>query len=163
MNAQIDSLAAISATISIIVSILGLLFGYLKYGREQEKRLTTLETKTPQAEEFMHRLERETEKFANLLVGQGEKIIALETKMEVFWRAVEMSVIDMVKHPTAKIKDELLDKLRDKTINIKELEELKQLLTCDVHTKRVSGLAAALLVGRIDMLLYDSAQLAAKH
>jgi len=138
----------------VLISVLGLLFAYFKYMASQARRIGKLEDA---ASERSKDIDEVKKKLDQIIAGdeeKGERLKALEVKMELFWNAVQGSVIRMLKHPTAPRRDELLDKLTDKSITINELEELKDLLKCDVSKKRDS-LAAAIVVARIDQLLYD--------
>lgn len=134
-----------------MISVGGLALAYIKFIRDQEKRISSLEERSKDFVEMGHKIDALVSSDKN----EAERLKALEVKMELFWQAVQTSVISMLKHPTAKRKDELLDKLGDQSITVKELPELKELLKCDVVSKKKDALAAALVIARIDMLLYD--------
>lgn len=59
------------------------------------------------------------------------RIVALETKVDVFWQAVQADMIKLLHHPypeRAEL-DRLLDRLQDKTITDGERTRLRELLT----------------------------------
>lgn len=87
----------------------------------------------------------------------GERITKLETKMELFWSALERRVVDILKpksNPEPKRKGVLLDKLRDRTLSEKEAEELKKLLSNDVQHEKNDGrkLAIGFILARLEQL-----------
>jgi hypothetical protein len=86
-----------------------------------------------------------------------ERIVKIETKMELFWKAVEGSAIAMLHHPTTLRKDDLLN--RFPSITDEELCELKDILGSEFHDRKASQdpklLAYALMSARIDSELLD--------
>lgn len=160
----------------VLVSVLSFIFAYFKYMASQARRIGKLEERSKDIDEIKKKLDQ-------VITNDEEKrerLKALEVKMELFWQAVQGSVINMLKHPTTERKDVLLDKLADKTITINELEELKDLLKCDVSKKkrevgpRVESServpltlnrekATAFVVARIDQLLYDGRRVISRN
>lgn len=90
-------------------------------------------------------------------VSQERRITRLETKMELFWDAVSGQAAEMLHHPTTPRKDELLRKLKEKTLTISELEELEQVLQCDIVENRgtVKAFYTAFVLSRVRQLLLD--------
>jgi len=132
---------------AMVVAVIGLLVEHFKFQAGLQERIKALEVNTLDV--------KDTRKD----IGEiKERLKANEVKMELFWGAIEKQVADILKHPTEKRMDDLLDKLTTKTITLKELEDLKEILKCNVEKKgKKSGevLAAALLIGRVEQLLYD--------
>lgn len=84
------------------------------------------------------------------------KISSLETKTELFWRCIEGKVVDMLKtYPTDLDKDVLLDKLSEKSLTLREAEELRTILNCELERADNNQFAYILALGRIEQLIYD--------
>jgi hypothetical protein len=148
--------------VNLIISIIGALVGvggfllaYVKYIRGQENRISCLETRSQDIGKDMADVKGKLDSILKSEEDKGERIKALETKMELWWTAVQATAIKMLKHPTARRRDELLDKLDSKQITMAEMEKLKDLLRCDVTSKKKDSIYAAMVVARLDMLLYD--------
>jgi cell shape-determining protein MreC len=54
-----------------------------------------------------------------------------------------------------KRKVELLDKLANLNVSADELYELKLMLKSEAHKRKTDALAAAIIIARIDVMLYD--------
>lgn len=137
--------------VGLLVSLGGFTITYIKYVRENEKRITAIEEKCGKLTGIEGKLD-------DLILGEkdkGERIKALEVKTELFWQAVQKSVINLLKHPTEKRRDILMDKLGNQTATIDELKELRVLIACEERIKKEEVLAAGLLIARIDALLYN--------
>jgi hypothetical protein len=152
---EID-LTALTSVIGLLVSVGGLLLAYIKYIRDQEKRIAVLEAKSKNFAAISAKID--------LLVAseedKGERIKALETKMELWWTAIQSTVVRMLKHPTQKRRDLLFDKLEANTISLDELAELKGLLQCE--SKKKDALVAAMAIARIDTLIFDMKRMLTK-
>lgn len=74
------------------------------------------------------------------------RVNALELKMEIWWKAMQDSMVDVLHHPNTPERDGLLEKLRDKKITETEKENLKVLLKRMVDEKSAEAPAAALLL-----------------
>lgn len=95
-----------------------------------------------------------------VIAGVKERLSSVETKVELFWGAIESKVVDMLKSPTNQRKDGLLDKLRDHTINMDEAMELSRILDDEVYGRKdsVKELASCLALGRLQQLICDLAK-----
>ena len=158
---MVDEIALTISVVSIMFTVIGFLIEHFKVQAGVHERIATLEASQKSIDDYTKRLDDFSRRFDE----RGERIKALEVKMELFWDAVSSNVITMLKHPAAKRRDELLDRLGDKSITLAEMEELKQLLTCDVKLNDVKlksreSLAAAVVVARINQKLYDAGLLA---
>jgi RNase P/RNase MRP subunit p30 len=140
-------------TIPILISITGIvitgvsfLYTRFKTTSEIESRLTAIETKLDNKKDYIDDIR-----------SVCERVKALEVKNELVWGAIEKAVIDILHHPNQKEKDALLEKFRDKDITEIELEQLDNLLRCDLTERRGTSesVAAALLIARIKQFLYD--------
>jgi len=155
---QVDVGLLLSA-IAVSTSFIGLVLAYVKYIRAQEKRITRLEDRSKDFDAVAKKLDA-------LIIAEedkSERIKALETKMELWWTAMQSTVVKMLKHPTQKRRDLLLDKLEAKTVTLDEMAELRSLLQCDASgKKKEDALVAAMAIARIDMLIYDMKRTVAK-
>ena len=155
---MVDEIALTISVVSILFTVIGFIIEHFKIQAGMHERIATLETKQKNIDDHTKRLDDFSRRFDDW----GERIKALEVKMELFWDAVSSNVITMLKHPTSERRDELLDRLGDKSITLAEMEELKRLLTCDVKLKSRESLAAAVVVARINQKLYDAGLLVVK-
>ncbi len=122
--------------IAIVISVLGFLSTLYKMAQDSK-------------ESERRRLDREAK--------QNERIITLETKINLFWKVVETNVGQMLKSPTHETKDMLLDKLAHRELNLKEAELLRSILTDEMQLRgRDNGvLAYALIIGRLEQIIFD--------
>jgi hypothetical protein len=85
-----------------------------------------------------------------------ERLASLETKMEIFWRAVGNHVSEMLKsYPTNIEKDILLEKLSSKEITIEEAFRLKTIIKGEMQSADKERLAYILLLAGIDVVIYE--------
>jgi hypothetical protein len=115
--------------VSIVVSILGLVIVYFGFIQKQTERV----------------------------VAQENRLTRIETKVDLFWKAVETNVGQMLKSPTHIEKDLLLDKLAHRELDISEAELLRSILTDEMQLRgRDNGVIAyALIIGRLEQILYE--------
>ena len=91
-----------------------------------------------------------------VLAGIKERITALETKMDLFWKAIESNVVQMLKtYPTNIRKDILLDKLSSAELNLDETYELRTIITGEMQTSKNERIAYVLLLASIEQRIYD--------
>lgn len=88
-----------------------------------------------------------------VLAKINERLAMLETKISLFWSIVEKELPRLLKHPDTKRQDELLDKLSNGDIAIKEMKELKAILQKDSSVDRV---AKAFVIGLLDYKINNS-------
>lgn len=88
---------------------------------------------------------------------QNERIAKIETKVDLFWKAVEINVGQLLKSPTHIEKDMLLDKLAHRELTMPEAETLRSILTDEMQLRgRDNGIIAyALIIGRLEGILFD--------
>jgi hypothetical protein len=85
-----------------------------------------------------------------------ERLTALETKMEIFWKAVGNHVAEMLKsYPTNIEKDILLEKLSTKEITLEEAYKLKTIVKGEMQKAANERLAYILLLAGIDVVIYE--------
>lgn len=160
---MVDEIALTISVVSIMLTVIGFIVEHFRVQAGLRERIAGLEAKDAVIDSCAKRLdefsktENERAKTEN---ERAERIKALEVKMELFWDAVSSQVISMLKHPGAKRRDILLDKLGAKSITLAEMEELKGMLICDVKPKTTEALAAALVLAQINVKLYDAGRLA---
>lgn len=86
-----------------------------------------------------------------------ERLVRLETKMELFWGTIETNVSKMLKtYPTNIRKDILLDKFANKELVRDEAFELRTILIGELEAtgmKRQETLAYILVIARIDQII----------
>jgi phosphoenolpyruvate carboxylase len=101
-------------------------------------------------------LEKEdvSEKFRCL----SEDVREIKVKNNLIWGAVEKSMVELLHHPTEYERDTLLEKLRDKTITLQEIENLEGILEKAITLKKgePEGMAASLLLAALHIRVYDS-------
>ena len=94
-----------------------------------------------------------------LIAAQNNRLVAAETKMELFWNAVGGVVSSLIKQPIHFEKDALMDKLMEGHISKSELHALKHILQEEVadlrETKQTQSLAYALALAYIEQKLFD--------
>ncbi len=152
---MVDEISLTISVVSIMLTAIGFLIEHFRVQAGMRERLASLEAK----EQNIESCKKRCDEYSKNDSERAERIKALEVKMELFWDAVSSQVISMLKHPNAKRRDGLLDKLADRSITLAEMEELKQILTCDVRPHTKEALAAALVVAQINVKLYDAGRL----
>ena len=92
-----------------------------------------------------------------IISGLRERITSLETKMGLFWKAIEGNVASMLKtYPTNIDKDILLDKLTQDELGVAEAERLRTVLIAEMERARAEDrLVYILIIARLEQLLYD--------
>jgi MFS superfamily sulfate permease-like transporter len=125
---------------AIIISLLGLLISYLAQ-KESQRRWQNEQTRLQ----------------ANADRERDSKITRLETQVELFWKAIEGNVGQLLKSPTHIEKDLLLDKLAHRELNLTEAETLRSILTDEMqlHGRDNGIIAYALIIGRLEQIIYD--------
>ncbi len=88
--------------------------------------------------------------YFGFVVKQNERISKLEVRSDLFWKALENRLADMLKSPSHLAKDVFLDKLKDNTITPEETATLRTMLLEEYNHHDVKSLAAALLISRLD-------------
>jgi hypothetical protein len=110
--------------VALIVSILGLAFQYFFFKVKQDEAIR---------KEF---------------AVQNDRIKELEVKGNVFWKALENKLADMLKSPTHLDKDILLDKFKDGELTEEETKVLRTMLTEEFNKEK--SLALALFISRLE-------------
>jgi len=86
-----------------------------------------------------------------------ERIVALETKMELFWKPLQNFLTTAIHHPTTQSIDEKLE--RFDVLNLEELYELKAEIKTEAKIvedkSSVKALYYTLLLARIDLRAHD--------
>ncbi len=93
-----------------------------------------------------------------IISGIKERLSSQETKMELFWGAMQAKTIEMLHSPTNHIKDALLEKLQAGTYSRDDACDLKTLLQDEMTGKAVTGgvaLAYCLMIGRLEQICFD--------
>ena len=94
-----------------------------------------------------------------VITGIVERLAKVETKVDLFWSAIEGRVTEILKSPTHLEKDELLDKLVSKEINLQGAQRLRTILNEELkNRKRIDNgkrLAYALMLGRLEQVIFD--------
>ncbi len=88
-----------------------------------------------------------------------ERLVSLETKMEIFWKAIESNLGSMLKsYPSNLEKDLLLDKMMRKELTLEDAERLRTIIIGEMETNNgdeVKKIAYVLLGARIDQIIFD--------
>ena len=93
-----------------------------------------------------------------VIAGMKERLATLETKMELFWRAIENNVIHLLKsYPTHIRKDILLDKLSCRALNLEEAYELRTILREEMKglLNNTNTIAYVLMIARLEQRIYE--------
>ena len=86
------------------------------------------------------------------------RLTALETKIDLFWGAVESKMVDMLKCLTTLPKDILLDKMIHRDISLSEAQELRTVLKEEYEHKQIDNgtrLAYVFTLARIEQMIVD--------
>jgi hypothetical protein len=143
---------------SLIVAILGFLWARFKEGADLRERIAKLEQSQTDSTSVQQGLKGLGDKVAI----NSDRLTRIETKIELFWNAMTDNAINALHHPTETRSDQLLDKLKTKSITLAEIQELKTLLRCRIKSFESSGQKngaeifwATFMVARLDVLLQD--------
>jgi hypothetical protein len=139
--------------IAIVIALLGIVWQYFGGILTLRKEMGDSEVKNVEQHSRLDHDIRE------LIASQNNRIVAAETKMELFWNAAGSVVSSLIKQPIHFEKDELMDKLMGGPINKDELCRLKHILHTEVkelkETKQTQSLAYALALAYIEQKLFD--------
>jgi len=93
----------------------------------------------------------------NQAVNLEGRLVKLETKIDLFWTAVEQNIPRLLKQPIHKRKDDLLDKLTSGKLSKDEAEELIGELDKDKSTVDPGMvLAVTLVLARLQQIVTDN-------
>lgn len=87
-----------------------------------------------------------------------ERISALETKTDLFWKIVETEVAERLKSPAHKRKDDLLDKMKAHSLTLEEAEELAEIVKAEYnnpHERKHIELGYILVIGRLEQIMHE--------
>lgn len=94
-----------------------------------------------------------------VISGVKERLTALETKMDIFWKAIEGKVVEMLKsYPSYIEKDTLLDKMAKMELNVEEAEKLRTILACEFTAEKQDNgkkIAYTLTLARLEQIIVD--------
>lgn len=91
-----------------------------------------------------------------VLSKMKERLSALETKIELFWKVVEKKMVDSLKQPTHQRKDSLIDKLKGGGLVLEEAVELRDILDGESECHNgCPNVAYILVLARLEALIYD--------
>jgi len=90
------------------------------------------------------------------LLDLSTRITTVETKIELFWRCVEGKMVEILKsYPTNLLKDVLLDKFKEKSLNLGEAEQLRTILDCELVNSSEKKFAYIMILGRLEQVIYN--------
>jgi len=90
------------------------------------------------------------------LLDLSTRITTVETKIELFWRCVEGKMVEILKsYPTNLLKDVLLDKFKEKSLNLREAEQLRTILDCELVNSSEKKFAYIMILGRLEQVIYN--------
>lgn len=151
--------------VSIGIAAVNFLYGRFKVEADLDKRIAKLEDKEKPKDyiddiiNIKDRLTRveSREDLSHRLDMLCEDVRELKVKNSLIWGAVEKAMVDILHHPTEIERDALLEKLGDKTITLKEMEELELMLEDAVVKKKgkTEAIAATLLLAVVKQKQYD--------
>ena len=91
-----------------------------------------------------------------VLSKMKERITSLETKIDLFWKAIENNVVTLLKtYPTNITKDVLLDKLTNDELTLEDAQLLRTILLGEMATAAEKKLAYVLIVARLEQKIFD--------
>lgn len=139
MSLSVDSFFSI---IAFGITVVGFLYTRFKVTSDLDKRISILESNDISV------------KFQELC----EDVREIKVKNNLIWEGVEKSMVELLHHPTEYERDALLEKLRDKTITLKEIDDLKVMLEKAMVVKKgePEAMAASLLLSALHVRIYDS-------
>lgn len=85
-----------------------------------------------------------------------ERLTAVETKTDLFWRVVETTIPKMLKsYPTHLDKDVLLDKFSRRELDYEEAARLRTILLCEMETvePNPNTIAYVLVLSRLEQII----------
>lgn len=132
MSVEIPLLVSVG---SLAIATLTYLNNKYKENAKLRERIQTLEEFKTDAEKYFERTDKVLEKLDTCMRGNSEKITRLDTKMELFWNSMSDYAAQALHHPETPEIDALLDKWRDRSISIAEMERLRTLLAERVAQK----------------------------
>jgi hypothetical protein len=92
-----------------------------------------------------------------IYVKLSSRIVSLETKVELFWKVIEMRLPQMLmlkENPHPQYFNELLRKMQNSKLSLHEMKILKDMLSEENNEDENSlKLAKALLLGRLEQLI----------
>jgi hypothetical protein len=150
-----ELLNTILSIVAMGATALGFVIQHYTTQASIQERLVTLEEQNKTQDKYGKNIEDLSLKLNTVC----EEVSGLKIKTDVFWTAVQESVIGMLHHPDPEYaeRDTLLDKLKAKTITVLELERLKELLKVEIRENRGSNEsnAASLLLALISPYFAD--------
>jgi dsDNA-specific endonuclease/ATPase MutS2 len=159
MDMEIDStiLSSMIAIGSLVVAILGFLWARFKEGADLRERIAKLEQSQTDSAAIRQKLKDLDDKAVII----SDRLARLETKIELFWNAMTDNAINALHHPMETRSDQLLDKLKQRSITLSEMQELKELLCSRIESKTAKNkdgevFWAAFMIARLDTLLSES-------
>jgi hypothetical protein len=97
-----------------------------------------------------------------VIVAMRERLATLETKIDVFWRLVEVELPKRLKtYPTHIEKDILLDKLTHRELTLDEAVHLRTILQSEIEGGNKENLLIAyvLVIGRLEQIIALAAKM----
>ncbi len=85
-----------------------------------------------------------------------DRVTRLETKIEIFWKTMEQTMVNVLHSPHTPEFDKLLETLSNASLNMIQAERLKVLLLDEVKTANVGNsrkIAASILLARIEQVI----------
>ena len=83
-------------------------------------------------------------------------VAAMSTKLDIFWRCVEERAIDILKSfPSNVGKDVLLDKLKERSLNLDEAERLRTILIEEAKVKDTNKFVYIMFIGRLEQIILE--------
>jgi hypothetical protein len=155
----VDELTLILSAGSVIIAVLSLINTHYGERAKMQERIANLESFRKEKEIFCDTCAKSLKALDEKADINSERVTRIETKMELFWSAMTAQAVDVLHHPEETRMDELLVKLKLKTITPPELEELKCVLKTRFGNKNArkgnQGFWAMVALTRIEMLLFD--------
>ena len=89
-----------------------------------------------------------------------QRLAALETKMELFWKAAEQQMVKLLHSPVHAEKDSLLHRVFEEKDHedLEAMDKLRRLLQKELDHREPNhlNLTYALAIGRLDTLIYEA-------
>lgn len=154
-------------TIPIVIAGASLVFTALNYINTHYNENAKIKERIVTLEEWKKiRCEADVKVIANLETAVkdiSDKIVRLETKMELFWNSMTDMAADALHKPHKEFAemDSLWEKWKNRTITVAEIGRLQELL-CDFREKKLSNKSngeifwASFTIARIQAFLSDA-------
>ena len=141
----------IASYVSFAMAVITFIYTRFKAEAQTNEKVSLLKQRSDEYKADIASLKEKLDKLC-------EDVREIRVKNELIWGAVEKAMVDLLHHPTEPERDNLLEKLRDKTITLQEMEMLEKMLEEAITEKKgqPESIAATLLLALVRQKIYDN-------